>query len=323
MKGTRFNVLVTGVGAIIGYGIVRSLRLCRYDVNIVGMDIYHDAVGQQWCDSFIQAILGSDARYCDFLADAMDKHKIDLVFFGVEDEIQRLCDDQDNFKGDFNKLVLNNKALIKLSSDKWRLYEHLILNKFKAIKSLIAGEYDIVAEALGSPFLLKPRCSTASKGITIIRSRDDFYYWKTKLGKNFMVQEIVGDDEHEYTVGIFGLGDGSFFQSISFSRKLSREGSTVKAQTVNIPELEAEVRKFTALFKPVGPTNYQFRRHKGDYLLLEVNPRFSSSLSLRTAFGFNETEMCLEYFAEKSKLNPAVIKQGTAIRYVEDIVEYR
>lgn len=318
----KYNVLVTGVGAIIGYGIVRALRLCRYDVHITGMDVYPDAVGQQWCDAFLQSIWASDAGYCDFLADIIDKHKIDLAFFGIEPEIHRLCDDQDNYKGDFNKLILNNKALIALSRDKWLLYEHLILNQFKAIKSLTTGEYDVVTQKLGLPCLVKPRGSTASKGIMIIRSCDDFLYWKNKLGKDFMVQEIVGDDDHEYTVGIFGLGDGSLSQSIAFSRKLSREGSTAKAQTVNIPELDEEVKRLTALFKPVGPTNFQFRLHRGDYLLLEVNPRFSSSLSLRTAFGFNEPEMCIEYFGEKVIPNPAVIKKGTAVRYIEDVVNY-
>jgi carbamoyl-phosphate synthase large subunit len=316
----KYNVLVTGVGAIIGYGIVRALRWCRYDVNIVGMDVYLDAVGQQWCDTFFQAVWASDAGYCDFLAEVIDTYNIDLVFFGLEPEIHRLCDDQDNYKGDFDKLVLNNKALIALSRDKWLLYKHLTLNQFKAIKSLTTGEYDAVAETLGLPCLVKPRCSSASKGITIIRSREDFYYWKNKLGDDFMVQEIVGDDEHEYTVGVFGLSDGSLSQSITFSRKLSREGSTAKAQTVNIPEIDDKVKRLTALFKPVGPTNYQFRRHRDDYLLLEVNPRFSSSLSLRTAFGFNEPEMCIEYFGEKIKPSPVFITEGTAVRYIEDVV---
>jgi len=316
----KYNVLVTGVGAIIGYGIVRSLRQCRYDINIVGMDVYPDAVGQRWCNDFFRSIWASDARYCDFLAEVIDKRKIDLVFFGVEEEIHRLCDDWDAFRGDFKKLILNDRSLIALSRDKWCLYEHLISNKFKAIKSLTTGEYDLVAEKLGLPCLVKPRYSTASKGITTIDSREDFYYWKNKLGKDFMVQEIVGDDEHEYTVGVFGLCDGSLSQTIVFSRKLSREGSTAKAQTVNIPELDEEVKKLTALFKPVGPTNLQFRRHREDYLLLEVNPRFSSSLSLRTAFGFNEPEMCLEYFGDNVKPTPAVITQGSAVRYIEDVV---
>lgn len=318
----KYNVLVTGVGAIIGYGIIRSLRLSRYDVNIVGMDVYSDAVGQQWCDVFIQSVWASDNRYCDFLADVMNQYNIDLIFLGTEQEIYKLCDNKDNFKGDFGKLVLNKKKLIDLSKDKWHMFEYLMANKFTAIKSMIADEYSIAAQKLGVPCLLKPRCSYASKGITKIHASEDFYYWKNKLGKDFMVQEIVGDDEHEYTVGIFGLGDGSFSQSITFKRKLNREGSTVKAQTVNIPELDEEVKKLTSLFKPVGPTNFQFRLHKGDFLLLEVNPRISSSTSLRTAFSFNETEMCIEFFAENKKPSPAVLMRGTAIRYIEDIVKY-
>ena len=36
------RVLVTGVGAIIGYGIIKSLRQSDYSVYIVGMDIYDD-----------------------------------------------------------------------------------------------------------------------------------------------------------------------------------------------------------------------------------------------------------------------------------------
>jgi carbamoyl-phosphate synthase large subunit len=198
----------------------------------------------------------------------------------------------------------------------------LTSNQFSAIKSMISGEYDAAAQELRLPFLLKPRYSSASKGITEIYSREDFYDWKNKLGKDFMVQEIIGDDEHEYTVGIFGLGDGSLSQSITFKRKLSREGATAKAQTVDIPELDEEVTRLTSLFKPVGPTNYQFRLHNGDFLLLEVNPRISSSTSLRTAFGFNEAEMSIQFFAENKRPHPAALTRGTAVRYIEDIVKY-
>jgi hypothetical protein len=52
------------------------------------------------------------------------------------------------------------------------------------------------------------------------------------------------------------------------------------------------------LFRPVGPTNFQFRRHNGVYLPLEISPRLSSSTSLREAFGTNDAEMCIEYFLE-------------------------
>ena len=319
----EYNVLVTGVGAIIGYGIVRSLRLAGYHVNIVGMDVYSDAVGQQWCDTFVRSLWASDNGYCSFLSDVMTQYQIDLVFFGTEEEIHKLRDNKDDFGDDYNKLVLNRIKLIDLARDKWHMFEHLVANGFVAIESMIEGEYETVVQELGSPFLLKSRRSSASKGITRIETVEDFYYWKKKLREDFMVQRIVGDDEHEYTVGIFGLGDGLFSQSITFQRRLSGEGATAKAQTVSIPALDEEVRSLASLLKPIGPTNLQFRLHEDDFLLLEINPRISSSTSLRTAFGFNETEMCIEFFVENKRPSPALIREGTAIRYVEDIVKCR
>ena len=54
---------------------------------------------------------------------------------------------------------------------------------------------------------------------------------------------------------------------------------------------------------------------------MEINPRISSSTSIRTAFGYNEAEMAIEWFVEKhSKVNP-VIKKGKAIRYISDYIE--
>ena len=85
----RYNILVTGVGAIIGYGIISSLRKSRYDCFIVGMDIYDDAAGQVWCDVFLQAIPAADENYIAFLKQVIDEYHIDLVFFGTEQEIQK------------------------------------------------------------------------------------------------------------------------------------------------------------------------------------------------------------------------------------------
>ena len=108
----KYNVLVTGVGAIIGYGIIKNLRKSKFDCNIVGMDIYADAVGQAWCDTFVQAILASDDGYVDFIKDVMDQYNIDLVMFGTEQEISRLAAAKDELSGYYDKMVLNNQVLI-------------------------------------------------------------------------------------------------------------------------------------------------------------------------------------------------------------------
>ena len=54
--------------------------------------------------------------------------------------------------------------------------------------------------------------------------------------------------------------------------------------------------------------------------LLEINPRISSSTSIRTAFGYNEALMAIQYFLEQQKQTKTKLKSGQAIRYVEDYI---
>lgn len=54
------TVMVTGVGAIMGYGLLKSLRAADPSLRLIGADIFDDAVGQAWCDVFEQAPLTAD-----------------------------------------------------------------------------------------------------------------------------------------------------------------------------------------------------------------------------------------------------------------------
>ena len=56
--------------------------------------------------------------------------------------------------------------------------------------------------------------------------------------------------------------------------------------------------------------------------LLEINPRISSSTSIRAAFGYNECKMAIEYYLENKKPEQPFIKQGRAVRYIEDYIFY-
>lgn len=125
-------------------------------------------------------------------------------------------------------------------------------------------------------------------------------------------------------VATFGFGDGTCIKPIMMKRKLSQEGATAKARVVDSEAMEAFVYRMVELLKPVGPTNFQFRydNDSGKYLLLEVNPRISSSTSLRAAFGYNEAQMCMEYFIEHIRPQDAVVRKGSAVRYIADYVHF-
>jgi carbamoyl-phosphate synthase large subunit len=319
-EAARRNVLVTGVGAIIGYGVVNSLRLGRYPLKIVGLDIFAHAVGQYWCDAFERSIPVADPAYTGFLRDVIARHSIDLVIPGIEQDVAFLSRNRAAFTDRGARLCLNDAELVAVSGDKWRTREALLELGLPAIDSVLGGSFDEIAARLGTPFLIKPRRSYASKGIASAGDASDLAYWQRKLGDNFMAQRIVGDDDSEFTASLFGWGDGFGSRKMVLQRWLAQDGSTARARVVEEPELEAQMDALTRAFRPVGPTNFQFRRERpnGPCFLLEINPRLSSSTSLRRAFGMNEAEMCVAHYLDGERPDFGGPRPGHAIRYVED-----
>lgn len=319
----EYRVLVTGVGAIIGYGLINCLKRSKYNVYVVGMDIYEDAYGREICDEFIQAKYACDPDYPNFIKKIMSEKNIDLVLFGTEQEITRLSQAKDEMGEYYNRLVINNPDVLTLSEDKWSTYQFLVENGFEAIPSRIEGGYKEIATQFGTPFLLKPRQSYACKGIEKISTEEEFDFFKKRSGEQFMVQKIIGDIEHEYTAAVFGDGVGGSTKPIILKRKLSQEGATAKAETISSPEIERMIKSYCKLLKPIGPTNFQFRSEGEKFYLLEINPRISSSTSIREAFGYNEAEMCIRFWVEREKVEDCKLKEGRAIRYIADWVEIK
>ena len=95
-----------------------------------------------------------------------------------------------------------------------------------------------------------------------------------------------------------------------------------KAEVIEIDEINELIKKYCEILKPCGPTNFQFRKDKDRFYLLEINPRISSSTSLREYFGYNEAEMCIDFFVNKIKPKTNIIKKGYAVRYIADCITY-
>jgi carbamoyl-phosphate synthase large subunit len=316
------SVLATGVGAIIGYGIARSAKACRIPLRVVGADIYPDAVGRAWCDEFETAPLSDSDQFPTFLAGLVERHRIDLILPGIEYDVHRLVFDAPQFIGLKARCALNSPNLVRLSFDKWQMHQQLQSAKMPVIPTRLDGSFAELSAELGRPFLLKPRRSWAGKGIRLIEDERDLEYWRARSTQPTMFQQLVGNDDDEFTVGLFGYGDGTYSHFLSLRRRLSPLGSTVKAQVVIIPDLGRVCEELAQLLKPLGPTNLQFRLHNGQFLLLEVNPRFSSSHSIRRAFGINEVELCVAWYLDGTRLPERDLRSGTVVRYLEDHVTY-
>jgi carbamoyl-phosphate synthase large subunit len=319
-----YNILVTGVSGIIGYGVVEAVRTCRYECSIIGIDMYDDAVGRFWCDAFEKGEPATSDRFAQFIRDMIIKYDIDLVIPCIEAELEILMENRKLYEKLNVAFVLNNDATYRYLHDKSRTYELLKgkIEQIPTIKGTAEVTYGYAAVKLGVPFILKKCVSYASQGVVTIAEKMDFDYWSRRFADGYICQKrIVG--EGEYTISVFGTGAGEYVNMIVLSRTLAPDGTTGKARCIDADvKLSAYVDQLCKIIHPVGPTNIQLIEDEGNYLLLEVNPRFSSSTSIRSKFGVNEAEMCIEYFLLGQI--PAVRKQkrGRAVRYKKDYIEY-
>jgi len=191
-----------------------------------------------------------------------------------------------------------------------------------AIESSLEQDFSVLATQFGLPFLLKPRRGFGSKGIVRVTSEEVFLKHRADIGAMLMAQPIVGNDEEEYTTSAFCDGRGGYFASMTLRRKLSREGFTDKAEVADTEEFIPAMDELCHLFRPLGPTNFQFRRCAEGPKLLEINPRISSSTSIRTAFGYNESAMALDYFLNKREPMQPTLRRGRAVRYTDEKIFY-
>tara|TARA_R110002049_G_scaffold40732_8_gene123678 strand:+ start:172 stop:1134 length:963 start_codon:yes stop_codon:yes gene_type:complete len=313
--------MVTGVGAIMGYGLLRSLRQARPHVRLIGADIHADAVGQAWCDAFEHAPLTSSAAYPEWLRDVVARHAVELLIPGFEQDVHRLSSERDMLAGLDCAMVLNDARLVELSQDKWAMHQELrAVGDELRIPSFLEGDFDALAAMLGLPFILKPRRSYAGKGLVRVQCRDDFAAHAASLGEVLMAQPLIGCDDEEYTVGVFGDGRGAVSCAITMRRRLALDGATAKAWVCQDASLDDAVCRLCRHFRPVGPTNLQFRRDAAGWKLLEINPRVSSTTSMRAAFGYNEGAMCMDYYLDGALPAQPRIRSGFAVRYIQDYV---
>lgn len=316
------TILVSGASGIVGYGVLRSLRKSGIsDLRLIGTTIYENTAAEAFSDVFEKAPLTSDPGYIRWLTQIIGKHKVNLIIPGIEADMYSWFEHADEIQNAGAKILMNNPALIDLCRDKWTFYEHIANSGEQCvIMSSLSKDFEELTGQFGLPLLVKPRQGFASKGIMKIADEETFKSISDKIGPTLMVQPYVGTDNEEYTAAAFGDGKGGYFARMTMRRNLSKEGFTEKAEVVWPDEIGDIIARLCQIFKPEGPTNFQFRKHGSQFKLLEINPRISSSTSIRAAFGYNEAAMSVNYFLNGIVPVQPEIRQGKAIRYTEDFI---
>jgi carbamoyl-phosphate synthase large subunit len=313
------TILVSGASGIVGYGILKSLRQSHQDCRLIGTTVHEGSVAPAFCDIFEKAPMTNDASYFTWLVDLIKKYGVSLAIPGIEVDVFAWNEYRATIEQSGAVAALNNPELIRLCSDKWLFYQRLVENNSP---HAIPTSLEFAGTAGQFPLLMKPRKGSASQGIDIIEDRESLEKHMSAPKPMMMFQPVVGSVEEEYTISAFFDKNSKLCCSITLKRKLSQAGFTESAETAELAGVDDALAHLGGIFKPVGPTNFQFRVDQGQLKLLEINPRISSATSIRTAFGYNESAMAVDLFLLGISPGQPKLRSGYAVRYTEDKIFY-
>lgn len=312
------KIMVSGASGVVGYSCLKALKNVK-QYYLIGTSIYDSDVAKKYSDEFFMAPLTESAYYCDWLEKMIKEQGIELLIPGIEADVYKWNEIREKIEEWGAKIVLNSKQLIGLCQDKWFFYEEIKkLDEEVWIPSILqCDNYYDAKKVLGPHMVVKPRKGYGSIGLHYISDEKEFVFYKS--ADSVIQKKIFGE---EYTIGAFYDKESNLCNYISLERKLGRGGFTEYAKTKEHPKLKSIISELGKELGAIGITNFQFIDDEGNLKLLEINPRISSSTSMRALLGYNECDMGARFALYGELPGNIKVKSGRVVRYVEEIAVY-
>ena len=253
----KYRILVSGASGIVGYGILRCLRE-REDCFLIGTTIFPESPANCFSD-IVEIVPRTDnPEYKDYLINLIHKYSIDMIIPAIEADMSAWNIYRKELENAGTFVLMNNPELVNLCLDKWQFFEKLKKNNYKG---LISSSLEHNFNHFKTPFILKPRCGFGARGLVKIESEEQYKSYINEIGSNLMMQELVGTEDEEYTVSAFFDKKSNIKAIMGLKRKLAKAGYTEMAEVINTESFLKDIEFLADIFKPVGPTNFQFRKH--------------------------------------------------------------
>ena len=314
-KSKSLTILVTGIGGDIGQSVIKCLRDSHYELYLIGCDIDSYAGGQQDVDVFYQAPYASQTKeYLNFITNVIKKKKCEYIIPTTEQEIEFYDANRTYFEINEIKVLINNPFIINIFSNKFRTVCFLKRHDFLYPETYKLSEFN---NELEFPVIIKKEIGSGGKGIHICHNDDELIYFKNMCNDDEIVQEIIGNPDEEYTIGIFS--DGFSVYCIAFRRYLDYGGRTKVAELIKDDKIDLLARNLARACKLIGSINLQVRKTENGFVTFEINPRLSSTVYFRHFFGFRDVEWWLNiYEGYPTEFIPKYNK-GIAVRTFDEI----
>ena len=280
------TVLITGAGGAVIPLLIRLLKAegCR----VLAVDMDPDAVGLFLADKGYIIPGGLSAEFVPAMRRICQREKVDALIPLVDEELISVW----QLARDGLHIILPEIEFVRLCLDKWRLMQTLRANNINVPQTRLANE-DI--EGLRFPLIVKPRTGRGSRGVALVNSYSElkeFLSHSPYSKESNLIQEYI--DGSEFTISVVVWRDG-LVKAVVPKKIISKKGITRIAVSRRNSKIDALCRQVQEKLRANGPFNVQLRLDSsGEPYIFEINPRFSTSISLTIAAGLNELVILLK-----------------------------
>lgn len=276
------NILITCIGCAPASAIARSLNK---EYNIYGIDTQEICVGSFICQTFITFTYQFNTNeYWNAIENIISTKKIDGIFVVLPHEILEWSKRKQQYMNQYKcEIYLNEPELIEIANCKNNTYNFCIDNNINIpLKKVITER----------PIIIKPVDGCGSNGIQILKTYEDN---AIPFDKNNIIQEFITGDE--YTVDIISDNNGNIISIIPKKRLLIKNGQAFKSIIINNDDVISFIRDVCLKLNNKSSINIQVIQEKdtGKIYLIEINPRFGTTISLSIESGVHIPKMLIEH----------------------------
>jgi len=310
MSNAAIKVLLSGAG---GAGTIEIIRMLKKTgcYRIIGIDASPYAFGLKLADVGFVVPLAIDPEFKKVLEWILAQEQPDYIIPLVDEEILVFHDLAKQFN---MKVVAPNITFCKIALDKWLTYKALQEVNIPTPKGWLGNNHSL--SEIEYPAVIKPRFGRGSRGLAYLQSDGDLMrYLKGAPDppKAYIIQKHI--EGREFTVSVVVGLDGSVLAVVP-KEVIIKRGITLVGVTRHVPQIEDLCIRIQEELQANGPFNVQIIvDEKGNPYVIEINPRYSTTVALTIAAGVNEVDLVIRHDRGEKIQKP--------IKYTPDLMMIR
>lgn len=284
----QVTILLTAGGGAALPTLIDKLRAGGYRVIAVDADV--NAAGLYLADRGYRIPFANDPNFLPAMRRICDKEDVRVLVPLVDEELLPMS----QLANELGIALIGPQApFIELSLDKYDLMRRM------AAAGLPIPETRLLTQGvsgLSFPLILKPRVGRGSRGIKVVRNYQelDAYLSSAQPGQDAtLIQSYI--EGAEFTVSVVVWRDGRV-RAVVPKEVIDKRGITKIAVTRYNEAIDTLCRNIQERLCANGPFNVQLRidPSSGTPLTFEINPRFSTTITLTQAAGVDELGALVE-----------------------------